>query len=88
MKLESVPSISLCYVAYLNEEAESYKMHWPSHSQSHRTYRKRVASLLRRNIERTFVDEIGDHFGFRSGKGTRGIDEELCDCFTNWQTAV
>jgi len=44
---------------------------------------------LRRRIERTIVGVIGgDYFGFRSGKGTRGIDEELFDCFTNWQKAV
>jgi len=89
MKVESVPSISLSYIAYLNDEDKSYKMHWSSHSQSHRTGRKRVASVLRRRIERTTVDVLGgDHFGFRRGKGTRGMDEELCDCFTDWQTAA
>jgi hypothetical protein len=44
---------------------------------------------LRRRIKRTIVDLLGgDHFGVRSGKGTRGIDEELYDCFTDWQKAV
>jgi len=89
MKLKSVPSISFSYIAYLNEEAKSYKMHWPSHNQSHPTYRIRVASLLRRRIERTIVDVLGgDHFGFGSGKGTRGIGEELYDGFTEWQKAL
>jgi hypothetical protein len=44
---------------------------------------------LRRRIESTIVEILGgDHFGFRSGKGTKDIDEELCHCFTDWQKAV
>jgi len=68
---------------------KSYKMHWPLHSQSHRTCRKRLASVLRRKTERTIVDVLGgDNFGFRRGKGARGIDEELRVCFTDWQSAA
>jgi hypothetical protein len=44
---------------------------------------------LRRKTERTIVDVLGgDNFGFRRGKGARGIDEELRVCFTDWQSAA
>lgn len=38
-------------------------------AQPHGTYRKRVAKLLRRRIERTIMDVFGvDHFGFEAEK--------------------
>ena len=62
---------------------------------------KIVAKILRRRIEKKIADLLGDQFGFRRGKGTRGaigmlriisertleIDEELCVCFIDWQKA-
>ena len=58
-----------------------------------------VAKILRKRIGRKIEDVLGDHFGFRKGKGTRhairmlriiseqtlDTDEELCMCFKDWQ---
>ena len=61
-----------------------------------------TAKVLRRRIEKKIKDVVGDdQFGFRRGKETRdtdgmlriisqrtlALDEELCACFTDWQTA-
>jgi hypothetical protein len=63
---------------------------------------KIVVKILRRRIEKKIEDVLGeDQFGFRIGKGTRDaigmmrivsertleIDEELSDCFIDWQQA-
>jgi len=61
-----------------------------------------TAKVRRRRIEKKTEDVVGeDQFGFRRGKGTRdtdgllrmisqrtlALDEELCACFIDWQTA-
>jgi hypothetical protein len=61
-----------------------------------------TAKVLRRRIEKKIKDVVGeDQFGFRRGKGasdtdrmlrmisqqTLALDEELCACFIDWQTA-
>ena len=62
---------------------------------------KRITTIFRRRIEKKIGDVLGDHFGFRRGKGTRNaigmlkiisertleIDAELCVCFIDWQKA-